>query len=157
MKLLAALLALPAIAFATPASAADWRLVSVSTDFRAAFFIDLDSLASEGSSVQRVSLLAVVAPGAKYAALQSDLKFDCSANKIRLGRSVAYADTGSVIEVDQEDPAEPWEVMLANSNFLNSADIACGRKPVSEDRYGPGMPIASGRALLVKRAQAQAT
>ncbi len=158
MKSALALLAVLTANVAVPASAEDWRLVSLSTDNRAAFFIDLDTLKSESDTIRRATVLVVIGSGLeRFAALKAESKFDCSANKIHLGRSVAYNDAAAVVTVEEDNPTEPWEVMKPDSNFINTAEIVCGRKPVSNEKFGPDLPIAPARALLAKRVQTQAT
>lgn len=145
-KLLAAALLSTA---ASPALAEDWVWVTTSQGRGAALLIDTDSIAKRDGNIVAVRVLTVLAKGDPgFDALISDALVDCSANKMRIGRTSSHDVAGKMLGVDEDSPAFEWDPIVPNSNYELVKQAVCGEIAMPDARYGAGFPIIEVRAQL---------
>lgn len=148
LQLLAALML---SAVATPALAEEWVLVSASADGGAAVLIDVDSMTDAADGTHGMRLLTVLKVRTQSLdALISEVRIDCSANTIRVGRTSSHDATGKQLAVEEDRPEFGWDPVKDGSNYGTVAMVACGKTEMPTERYGAGVPVAAVRERLEK-------
>jgi len=151
MKLISLAVLMLSVA-ATPALAEDWVLATVSDDSSAALLIDVDTIGDEAGGIHGLRVLTVMKVTTQsFDALVSDVRVDCGAHKIRVGRTSAHDLTGKQLLVEEDGPELGWDAVTPGSNYDTVVKMVCQETPMSKAHYGAKMPIAKVRAELVRR------
>lgn len=149
---LKSLAALMLCTVATPAFAEDWVWIATSDDRGAALLIDADGISNGTGDIHGLRVLTVMrARVQSFDALVSEVKVNCGANTIRVGRTSAHDLTGKQLLVEEDKPEYGWDPVIPGSNYDSIARVVCGREPMPKKHYGAAMPVAQVREELVRK------
>ncbi|MCW3849078.1 hypothetical protein OF829_17705 [Sphingomonas sp. LB-2] len=139
------LLAAALTLFPAAAHAEDWVLVSVAESRMGAFFVDVDSIETDGA-IRSGRVLAVLRlDDHGRAAALSPISFDCKGRRRMIGEGDDYDINGAVVR--HTEPAT-WRDIQPGTTYEELLEMVCGEKPFGDRHFGSKPPIGEGRALL---------